>query len=370
MQRYPVFMSIPLIFSVDLLILKIMKPIPKYGTLLGTLLLSLGAMAQISNGNFESNTGLPNNTGQWSLVQDWNNAGSSDTSPDYFHNYGTLGGDLPETPVAFVDAFEGDAVMGFVATGKRGSNYREYLTNVLSAPLIAGEKYKVSFYICNGEITTFSTAGLGTSKIGIHFSIGQPAQAGNSPLNVTPQFERQSLLHERDWVKLSFALTADDNYTHMTLGVFGNDSDKQIEVYQGSDPFFAYYFVDAFEIEMIPQVILDDRDDRKVEEKEVIEEVGAPHFYVPNAFTPNGNGDNDTFIPVKTIDGEYLLNVYNRWGELCHTAFGIKASWDGRCANGDVAPSEAYIWEIIYQNPDPKGADPETILRGTVNLLR
>lgn len=370
MQRHPVFTFKPLIFTADLLLLTVMKPSSKYYALLGALLFSFGAVAQISNGNFESNSGLPNNTGQWSLVQDWNNAGSTNTSPDYFHNNGTLGGDLPETPVAFVDAFEGNAVMGFVATGKKGSNYREYLTNVLSTPLVDGEKYKVSFYITNGEITTFSTAGLGTSKMGIYFSTAQPTQSGNAPLNLTPQFERQSVLHDRDWVKLSFAFIADDNYSHMTLGVFGNDSDKQIEAYQGSDPVFAYYFVDAFEIEMIPQVIMDDRDERKVEEKEVVDEVEAPHFYVPNSFTPNGDGDNDIFIPVKTIEGEYLLNVYNRWGELCHTAFGIKASWDGRCANGDGAPSEAYIWEIIYQNPDPKGADPETILRGTVNLLR
>ena len=342
----------------------------KYQVLFGLLLFSFGGIGQISNSNFEINSGLPSNTGEWSLVQDWNNAGSITASPDYFHNNGTLGGDLPETPVAFVHPYEGSAVMGFVATGKKGSNYREYLTNVLSTSLVSGVKYNVSFYISNGYNTPFSPAGLGTSKIGIHFSTSQPVQTGDLPLNLAPQFERQSMLYEREWVRLSFAFTADDNYTHMTLGVFGNDSDKEIEAYQGNNPLFAYYFLDAFEIEVVPHVIQDDRDERKVDEEEVIEEEDAPHFYVPNSFTPNRDGDNDVFIPVKTIEVEYILNVYNRWGELCHSAFGIEASWDGRSANGDIVPFDSYIWEIIYQHPDLKGADLETILRGTVNLLR
>ncbi|NQX92983.1 MAG: hypothetical protein HRT74_12830, partial [Flavobacteriales bacterium] len=149
-----------------------------------TLFLAMGLSvnAQIDNGGFEGNSGLPNNTGQFNLVNAWSNAGSSMSSPDYYHNNGTAGGDLPETPIAIVNAYEGKGVMGFVATGIKGTDYREYLVNELNQPLQAGTKYVVSFSITNGERTSFSTSGLGTSHFGVAFSTASPQQTDNEPL--------------------------------------------------------------------------------------------------------------------------------------------------------------------------------------------
>ena len=49
----------------------------------------------------------------WHLLPGWNNALSGLSSPDFFHMDGTLGGDLPETPVAMVQPIRGAGFAGW-----------------------------------------------------------------------------------------------------------------------------------------------------------------------------------------------------------------------------------------------------------------
>ena len=74
-------------------------------------------------------------------------------------------------------------------------------------------------------------------------------------------------------------------------------------------------------------------------------------FFVPNSFTPDGNGINDRFIPVSygtTID-HYSLKIYNRWGELIFTSKNIIDGWDGSYKGGTVQ-EDMYIWVIELRN--------------------
>jgi len=51
---------------------------------------------------------------------------------------------------------------------------------------------------------------------------------------------------------------------------------------------------------------------------------------VPNAFTPNGDGVNDTW-DIKFIDSypNCTVNVYNRWGENVYSSIGYGIPWEG-----------------------------------------
>ncbi|MEO0403404.1 MAG: gliding motility-associated C-terminal domain-containing protein [Bacteroidota bacterium] len=336
-----------------------------------TLCLALGFVinAQIDNGGFEGNTGLPNNTGQYNLVNAWSNAGSTTASPDYYHNNGTAGGDLPETPIALVNAYEGKGVMGFVATGVKGTDYREYLVNQLNQPLQAGAKYVVSFSVTNGERTSFSTSGLGASHFGVAFSSASPQQIDNEPLMLSPQFEKQNPLYDRAWTTISFAFVADADYEFMTVGVFGDDQEKDINVYEGSSPSIAYYFVDDFKITQISQEITQVRDEEKNDPELEVEDEVAVDFYVPNSFTPNDDGDNDIFKPVNVFGRPYTLNIYNRWGEILFQNTGVDVGWDGRKSSGGKFSQDMYIWEIIFEKETEDGTSDE-ILRGTLNLIK
>lgn len=71
----------------------------------------------------------------------------------------------------------------------------------------------------------------------------------------------------------------------------------------------------------------------------------GPDLYVPNAFTPNGDGKNDRFIffaiAMKKID---YFRIYNRLGQLVY--HGLDASgWDGTM-NGIAQPGGTYTWMI------------------------
>jgi gliding motility-associated-like protein len=70
-------------------------------------------------------------------------------------------------------------------------------------------------------------------------------------------------------------------------------------------------------------------------------------LYAPNAFTPDGDGINDAWLPVTTVyfPLEYELLVFDRWGaEVFATADRYKP-WDGK-VNGSEAPIGVYAWTL------------------------
>ena len=69
-----------------------------------------------------------------------------------------------------------------------------------------------------------------------------------------------------------------------------------------------------------------------------------PGFYVPTAFSPNGDGKNDVFRPIllgmKSLD---LFRVYNRWGQLLYSGTDAERGWDGNFAGKGQDPA-TYVW--------------------------
>ena len=93
-------------------------------------------------------------------------------------------------------------------------------------------------------------------------------------------------------------------------------------------------------------------------------------LYVPNSFTPNGDGKNDVFTPkVRGADPrDYIFRIYNRWGEQVFETNQIGEGWDGSFneAASDVQ-SGMYVWIIIMK----RNENASKIQRsGHVNLLR
>lgn len=91
-----------------------------------------------------------------------------------------------------------------------------------------------------------------------------------------------------------------------------------------------------------------------------------PDLYVPNAFTPNGDGNNDIFKPIpigmKSVD---IFRVYNRWGQMLYSGTGNGAGWDGTFG-GKGQETATYVWYaegVDYLNNRIKK-------KGTVILIR
>ncbi|MEM9023380.1 MAG: gliding motility-associated C-terminal domain-containing protein [Bacteroidota bacterium] len=69
-------------------------------------------------------------------------------------------------------------------------------------------------------------------------------------------------------------------------------------------------------------------------------------LYVPNAFTPNGDGLNDTFGAVGEALEGFQMNIYNRQGEMVFASNDIRNKWDGS-VNGQPAPMGVYVYKIL-----------------------
>ncbi len=90
-------------------------------------------------------------------------------------------------------------------------------------------------------------------------------------------------------------------------------------------------------------------------------------IWVPDAFTPNGDGVNDIFRPVSNNIREFSVNIYSRSGELVFTSAHPETGWDGTY-QGQACPAGNYVYIIIYKSSfaPPKN----TTLTGNVILVR
>lgn len=92
-------------------------------------------------------------------------------------------------------------------------------------------------------------------------------------------------------------------------------------------------------------------------------------IYVPNTFTPNGNDVNELFSPVVYFTAEkWLLEIFDRWGELIFSTTEQDGSWDGTIQSGEIAQDGTYVWKITYTSCEP--VNPEKIIVGTINVLK
>jgi gliding motility-associated-like protein len=86
-------------------------------------------------------------------------------------------------------------------------------------------------------------------------------------------------------------------------------------------------------------------------------------IFVPNAFTPNGDGVNDKWrIPFLDPLLNASVNVYNRYGQMIYHAEGTTVEWDGTC-NGLPQPAGAYVYSIRFKSGYPD-------MKGTILLIR
>ena len=94
--------------------------------------------------------------------------------------------------------------------------------------------------------------------------------------------------------------------------------------------------------------------------------LNGPTYYIPTAFTPNGDGQNDIFraIPVGFANTTYF-RVFNRLGILMFETNQYLKGWDGTY-NGKPQPAGVYVWTVAGTDKDFKRVE----LKGTVNLLR
>ena len=73
-------------------------------------------------------------------------------------------------------------------------------------------------------------------------------------------------------------------------------------------------------------------------------------FVLPNAFSPDGDGLNDVFKPIRRYDliKQYHLMIFNRWGQQIFETENPDSGWDGTY-NGQASPRGIYVYTIVYK---------------------
>ena len=84
-------------------------------------------------------------------------------------------------------------------------------------------------------------------------------------------------------------------------------------------------------------------------------------IYIPNVFSPDGDGTNDLFYAKGQNIGHLNLVVYNRWGQQVFSAPTLGDRWDGTY-RGQDCPMGGYIYQLLW--------DKKVISSGTVTLIR
>jgi gliding motility-associated-like protein len=90
-----------------------------------------------------------------------------------------------------------------------------------------------------------------------------------------------------------------------------------------------------------------------------------PYVFIPNAFTPNGDQENDVLYVRGIWIEKCVLRVFNRWGELVFETTDQNIGWDGTFKGKKLDPD---VFDY-YLDVDCLGGS-STIIKGNVTLMK
>ena len=90
-----------------------------------------------------------------------------------------------------------------------------------------------------------------------------------------------------------------------------------------------------------------------------------PDIFIPSAFTPNGDNNNDIFYVRGSNLYSIELEIYNRWGELVFRTDDLNRGWDGSY-NGREADPGVFVYHLKAICLDKQ----EYFTKGNLTLIR
>ncbi|PTT01742.1 hypothetical protein DBR11_06560, partial [Pedobacter sp. HMWF019] len=87
--------------------------------------------------------------------------------------------------------------------------------------------------------------------------------------------------------------------------------------------------------------------------------------FIPNTFTPNGDGKNDIFYVYGNTIAQVKMRIYNQWGQFIYESLNIQNGWDGTY-KGQLQPNGVYVYQIELVFTDGTTDNK----KGTITLLR
>ncbi len=74
-------------------------------------------------------------------------------------------------------------------------------------------------------------------------------------------------------------------------------------------------------------------------------------FYIPNAFSPNGDGKNDEFYGKGEGILEFEITIYDRWGNVVFASKDINEHWNGKSKKGNnLLQQDSYVYNVVIKD--------------------
>ncbi len=153
-----------------------------------------------------------------------------------------------------------------------------------------------------------------------------------------------------------------NNGGSVTLDIKGAENPYEINFNgEGFKPVYSYHHLNAGNY----PVIIRNKNNCTWDTVSVVPDA-CEAFFMPNAFTPNGDGNNDYIRPVFSSSmGDLVFIAFNRFGQKVFESVGQTKGWDGRIG-GSPQPSGSYAYMIKYKNTS---GEP-VLKKGTFMLIR
>lgn len=95
-------------------------------------------------------------------------------------------------------------------------------------------------------------------------------------------------------------------------------------------------------------------------------------IYLPNAFSPNRDGQNDEYfasVPEGILLQQFELYIFDRWGNKVFESFDINQRWNGSGLGYDSLQPGVYNYILKVRYNDDYNQDVEDILKGNITLI-
>ncbi|MGQ3133188.1 MAG: gliding motility-associated C-terminal domain-containing protein [Flavobacteriales bacterium] len=305
----------------------------------------------VLNGSFED-TGplfvcqveIINNFYQGQAIIGW---GTSTTGAEGFLACPTPGGagDVPNNFAGVQYPKDGQQYAGSAFCYNNGKPYpplNETLQGTLTEPLKAHQGYCIEFYASLAEGLYFNCY-VDSFHIWFHKADTFYTSYNYASYNSFELYGKQQVSISTNnstdtinWQQMIGGFTAEGGERKFILGNFKDKSQTKYRTTpfgnqqlwdNGTPDSTAFYYFDDFKVYECDQY-----------------GVGDHKIRLPNVFTPNGDGINDTYTIYENLPDGFLLRIYNRWGECIYTDDNYKNTW---------APQNisAGVYWVVAQNP-------------------
>jgi hypothetical protein len=209
------------------------------------------AVNLVPNPGFETISSCPTSFSQLSVAVPWTapTTGTADCYNTCVTGYPTFPvPSVPVGPFGYQQPHSGSGYAGIIVLSS-AADYREYLEAPLTSPLVAGQTYRVSFYVNLGD-----TCSLAIDRLGAYLSVGPVGPVGNyAPLPYTPQVETPAGVFFSDtlnWVLVTGTLVAAGGENHLVIGNFHDDAGTAAQPTGNAWPGGCNYMVDDVSVEL------------------------------------------------------------------------------------------------------------------------